>query len=133
MKVTNNQIANASTALQVLAGMTGDTVIRFRINQNVKSLAPHVEAWQESRKEIVDKYVEKNDDGQPCIDEEESTYIWQDGKKDEAVKALEELAAIETDVNVAKIKLSRLAEHVDKAIDYQVISMLDWLIDDDMD
>ena len=112
-----------------LAGLTNDTVVRFRITQLSKLFADHVAGWQEARQGIIKRFA-VHEDGQPQADAN-GLIVWQTGKADEALRAVEELGATETDLNPPKIKLSKLAASTAKPIDFQILSAMDWLIEDD--
>lgn len=128
----NIEIGGAYNALSVLGGTLKDTVLRFRIAQNLKFFDEHRDTWAKERQKIIEANTEKGEDGTPKIDGDK--YVW---TNPDAEKDVLELDRTETEVQYVPIYLSRIygdTEKNDTTIDYAALfPLLDWLIRDDIE
>lgn len=124
-KVTLNnvEIANASAALNALAGVVTDIVLGFRIVQNAKPLAEISDSYKTAHRDTI-----LHASGVTVEDEK----VKFDTPENEALAnaSLKTLAEIETEVEYYPLSLSRLASS-NVALDYGLIIPLQWMIVDD--
>lgn len=128
----NIEIGVAYNALSVLGGTLKDTVLRFRIAQNLKFFDECRDTWAKERQKIIESNTEKGEDGTPRIDGDK--YVW---TNPDAEKDVLELDRTETEVQYVPIYLSRIYGDTEKnntTIDYAALfPLLDWLIRDDIE
>lgn len=128
----NIEIGGAYNALSVLGGTLKDTVLRFRIAQNLKFFDENRDTWAKERQKIIEASTEKGEDGTPKIDGDK--YVW---TNPDAEKDVLELDRTETEVQYVPIYLSRIYGDTEKnntTIDYAALfPLLDWLIRDDIE
>lgn len=127
----NFEIDSAYNALSLLTKKTRDTVVRFRIAENIKHLSDPRETWIKERTSIIEQHTEKGEDGNPKVDG--NRFVW---SKPEAEKSVLELDNTQTEVTYVPIMLSRLCDDMDRSGSVIEISelfpLVDWLIFDDI-
>lgn len=123
--LTNAEIANASAALNALAGSVTDVVLAFRIVQNAKPLAEIAESYGKAHRDTIAQAVGANIDGEKVtFDTPENEAL--------AIAELKTLSEIETEVEYYPLSLSRLAS-TNVTINYNLIIPLQWMIVDDVE
>ena len=132
MQVTNRELLAANQVLNDVAPAISDTVVRFRFIQTGKAMAEHVKSFYEAQEGLIEKYGQKDDEGNPVPDDN-GNVIWQEGKAVDARNELAELLDAETELNVKPIALSKLAESLEAPLEYHQIEAISWLLLDDLD
>ena len=66
MEINNGQLLKVDEAFGYLASQ--ETSAWYQVTKNLQRMAKHLEAFNESRKAIIDKYAEKDEEGQLIID-----------------------------------------------------------------
>lgn len=129
--LSNRSVGDSYAALSSLGASLKDTVLRFRIAENLELLSKHRETWLKERNAIIDGNTEKDESGSPKVNGND--YVWTD---DESKQDLIDLDKAETEIQYVRIMLSKLAEDTSKhntEIDYAALfPLLGWLIWDDI-
>lgn len=98
MKLTNQQILNFLNSNI----MDKKLPIKFAyaISVNIEAIKPAFDAYNKQRVEIIEKYVKRNEDGEPVV--EDANFVFEDTIGFN--KALTELLEAEAEVNITLIK-----------------------------
>ena len=126
MKITNQQVFDSIGALQELMGTSLPITLSFKLSKVAKDMDPIIKSIEELRKKSIDKYTEKDDDGNPMTIEDQPGMV-KITDPDALSADLEELFGIEVDVNVDTIEFSSF-EASDVNIKPATLLALDWLI-----
>jgi len=129
--LSNADINAANVALNKLAGSITDIVLGFRIVQNAKPLAEIADSYNNAhRQTLIDGGAKVVGDRFDVVDGR----LQFDSPENEAAALLKlnELSAIETEVEYYPLSLSRL-ESSGVALDYNLIIPLQWMIVDDVE
>lgn len=117
VKVTMDQIMDLNNSEDFF----GDTVIplkgAYKINKIRKNIAKEADFYSSKFQEIVNKYAQKDDDGNLKFSEDGNQILIQEGMVDECNKALEELQSLEVEIENYDLSLDDLGENVECAPD----------------
>lgn len=95
-QITNEQLLAISEGLNYLSSK--ETKIWFQVLKNKKKIRSKVEEVTELRKEIIEKFSRKNEEGNPETDEKGNVFIEDVQSLNDALKKLsEETSEIELD------------------------------------
>lgn len=116
-------LLNISSTLGQYAQTKVSSRLAYKIMKFCKSVATDEEFYSEKKREIVDMYAIKDENGQIVVDENGIVKIIPD-KISEANVAMQELNAIEVDVPSIRFKLEELDELKMSAADMFVLDEL---------
>lgn len=95
----------------------GDTVIplkgAYKINKIKKAIEEEAGFYSTKFQEIVDKYAQKDENGEIKFSEDGSQILIQEGKIDDCNKALEDLQGMEVEIENYNLTLEDLGENVE--------------------
>ena len=95
----------------------GDTVIplkgAYKINKIKKAIEEEANFYSTKFQEIVDKYAQKDENGEIKFSEDGSQILIQEGKIDDCNKALEDLQGMEVEIENYNLTLEDLGENVE--------------------
>ena len=126
MKVKNGEIANSVESLNILSGMELPVKTSLQVAKLVNKLSVPVQEINSVRQGLVKKYgitFEKNEDGSTAIKSEV------EGNVLKFVTEIEELAILETEIVVDKIKLPTEVDGKSLEIKPSVLVTLEKFID----
>ncbi len=134
-KVKNSQLSNDSLqALNDLIDKDINAKAAFKITRIVKYLSSIVEDKVKMEKKIFDKWVQKDEDGNPVRAKDDNGDIIQDtvliSNVDEFSKEMSDLLNIENDVPYEKVKFEDLGLNTIKVKD---LIKIDYLFEDSED
>lgn len=105
MKITNNQMINSISSLRALSQKQLPIEVSYKIAKNIRNIEQDLAIYEQERKKLIDKYVEKDSEGNPKLDDN-NNYIIKD--KLNWNKDVLELLSFETDVEIEKIDIKEL-------------------------
>lgn len=105
MKITNNQMINSISSLRALSQKQLPVEVSYKIAKNIRNIEQDLAIYEQERKKLIDKYVEKDSEGNPKLDDN-NNYIIKD--KLNWNKDVLELLSFETDVEIEKIDIKEL-------------------------
>lgn len=105
MKITNNQMINSISSLRALSQKQLPIEVSYKIAKNIRNIEQDLAIYEQERKKLIDKYVEKDLEGNPKLDDN-NNYIIKD--KLNWNKDVLELLSFETDVEIEKIDIKEL-------------------------
>ena len=126
MKVKNGEIANSVESLNILSGMELPVKTSLQVAKLVNKLGGPVKEINSVRQGLIKKYgitFEKNEDGSTAIKSEV------EGNVLKFVTEIEELAILETEIVVDKIKLPTEVDGKSLEIKPSVLVTLEKFID----
>lgn len=84
----------------------------FKLNNNIKAFKPHIEAFNETRKKVVEKFATKDDEGNCIMEkvEQGENYTFDPSVHEEMSKELQDLLDITIKVDLTSIPLSTFQE-----------------------
>jgi len=124
MIIKNRQIYDSAAALQDLINIDLPIAISFKLSRITKEIDPIIISIEESRKKLIDKYAQKDEDGGfvKSTDNPDSVTLLDPAGFQ---KDLLELLEIEVEVKVDTISLSEFGHIKVKPV---TLLALDWLI-----
>lgn len=84
----------------------------YKLNKIKKAIEKESEFYQEKFQEIVDTYAQKDDNGELVFSEDGNQIMIKDGMVEECNKALEDLQALEVEIENYEFTLHDLGENV---------------------
>jgi hypothetical protein len=125
MKFTNQELLNNIGALRSVAQKQLPVKISYAIAKNISKVESELNIYNKERQKLVDKYAEKDKNGQPKIDKNNQYHIkkecLQDWNKD-----IQDLLSIEVEIDVYKFSIDLLDGFNISPVEMQV---LDCMID----
>ena len=85
----------------------------YKLNKIKKAVEKEGEFYTEKFQEIIDKYAKKDDDGNLVFSDDGNQIMIKDGMVDECNKALEDLQALEVEVDNFGLTLDDLGDDVE--------------------
>ncbi|MCC7575003.1 hypothetical protein KO361_05405 [Candidatus Woesearchaeota archaeon] len=125
MKLKNRVVIEAIPALNNLSDVKLPVKTSYVIAKNIRELSKILEDIEKIKKQVFDKWVEKDKDGNP-ISEGNKEGVFKLKKNNEFNKEMNELLDIENDVNISTVTLDDL-EGVD--LTPGTIMSIDWMIE----
>lgn len=104
MKITNREIVKIFNGIRTIEEKKLPVKLGFAINKNVKAMRGIAEAYDAERTKILDKYGQKDEDGQLEISGDE--YVLTDKKAYAA--EMNELLGIESELQVHTVTLDEI-------------------------
>jgi len=123
MKLKLTTLLEGVEALKVLTSLPLRARTSFRLAKLTKSLDSHLEIFQESRKEVIEKYQSEETD-----DNGNTKMVIPADNIEEYSKEITELISEEVEIDVPEITLDDLGNI---EIEAKHLSVLDWLIKED--
>ena len=123
-KVTNKQIIQISTALAYLSQL--DTPAWYQIGRNVKKTEKFVTEINALRTDIINKFVKKDDKGQPLYANEAKTMLDLGENQAEADKLWSDLQNEEVEIDFFQFKYDLLKDS--KINSVKVLPLIDLII-----
>ena len=125
MKFTNQELINNIGALRSIAQKQLPVKISYAIAKNISKVDSELKIYNKERQKLVDKYAEKDKNGQPKIDKNNQYHI-----KKECLttwnKDIQDLLSIEAEIDVYKFSVDLLDGFNISPLEMQV---LDCMID----
>ena len=123
MKLTNKQIIDAVPALNKLMNEKLQAKTAFTIAKNVQTLSKIVEKIENTKNEKINKWIEKDEKGNPIKDTNKNAYkLKKDNKLNEEIQTL---FKEENEINIDKINLEELK---DIKIEPNTLISINWMI-----
>lgn len=125
--LTNIELVNAATALQVLCQQEQATTPKFRLLQNKKALEAHAIEYQEFRTELLNEFGEKDEDGQIKVNDKGVVIFPTPEKQKEATEKINELNQLTVDVNYQSIVINSMTA---TGVQTDVLETLLWMFEE---
>lgn len=116
MKITVGDIVNATNALGRLMAQPMKAKASYRLAKAVKHIQPTLDAFNDTRSKLVEKYADKDGEIKP-----------DDKNFDKWVEELQEVLDEEIDIEVKQVTLASISQAEISGSDMMA---LDWLIKD---
>jgi len=100
-QITNEELLAISEGLNYLSSK--ETKIWFQVLKNKKKIKSKVDEVTELRKEIIEKFAKKDEEGKPSVDEKGNVFIDDVKSLNEALKKLSE-EKIEIEFDTATVE-----------------------------
>ena len=113
VKVTMDQIIAFRNNGDFFSGTTLPLKGAYKLNKIKKAVEKEGEFYTEKFQEIIDKYAKKDDDGNLVFSDDGNQIMIKDGMVDECNKALEDLQALEVEVDNFGLTLDDLGDDVE--------------------
>ena len=113
VKVTMDQIIAFRNNGDFLSDVSLQLKVDYKLNKIKKAVEKEGEFYTEKFQEIVDKYARKDDDGNLVFSDDGNQIMIKDGMVDECNKALEDLQALEVEVDNFGLTLNDLGDDVE--------------------
>ena len=105
MKVKNIQLVNSIGVLNKLLTCELNIKTQFNLDKNVKEIDKILESYNASRKKLIEKYCDKDEENKPLIINNQYTFK---ENLDEFNKEFNELNSIENDIKIIKFSIDEL-------------------------
>lgn len=109
MKVTNKVLLDSVTSLRKLNGLELPIKVAFLIHKNITEVEKELGNYTASRQRLIDQYTEKDEKGQPKVDEF-NNYQFKDDCISKWQSDIAELLEIETELKLQPISISDLMD-----------------------
>lgn len=103
IKMTLNELMNATPALKELSGKSFTGATTFKIARLIREVDKEIKTFEEERMKIVNKYGEKDENGELASQEDGTVKIIED-KINECNQELVDLLNAEVEINAEKLK-----------------------------
>ena len=112
VKVTMDQIIAFRNNGDFFSGVSLPLKGAYKLNKIKKAIEKEAEFYTEKFQEIVDTYAQKDDNGELVFSEDGNQIMIKDGMVEECNKALEDLQALEVEIENYEFTLRDLGENV---------------------
>lgn len=85
-----------------------DVRLAYNLKKFIKSVNEEIELFETTRKEIFEKYAEKNEDGTKKINENNEPFILQQDKIDAYIKEINDLLSIDVDIREFTLTIDKI-------------------------
>lgn len=109
MILTNREMVTFLNSVGIIKEMVLPVKASYAVSKNIKKIEKEIEAYNEERAKLLDKYGEKDEDGNLVVSEEQNIKIVPENVE-KWNKDLSELLDIEVEVDIHKLKFSVLEE-----------------------
>ena len=109
MILTNREMVTFLNSVGIIKEMALPVKASYAIAKNIKKIEKEIEVYNEERAKLLDKYGEKDEDGNLVVSEEQNIKIVPENVE-KWNKDLNELLDIEVEVDIHKLKFSVLEE-----------------------
>lgn len=103
IKMTLNELMNAAPALRELSEKSFTGATTFKIARLIREVDKEIKTFEEERMKIVNKYGEKDENGELATQEDGTVKIIED-KINECNQELVDLLNAEVEINAEKLK-----------------------------
>ncbi|WP_443660660.1 hypothetical protein [Clostridium algidicarnis] len=128
MKLSNERILNDAAALGAITNKELPVKVSYAIAKNINKIESELKVYDSEKQKLIDKYSEKGEDGKTLIDAENKIKI-QDEYLDDWNKDIEELLAIECEINIHKFHISEL-ENSNCSMTPGELMLIDYMIEE---
>lgn len=111
--VTMDQLINFRNNGDFFSNTTLPLKGAYKLNKIKKAVEKESEFYQEKFQEIVDKYAQKDENGNVIFSEDKSQIMIKDGMVDECNQALDDLQSLEVGVETYGLTLEDLGDDVE--------------------
>ena len=112
VNVTMDQIIAFRNNGDFFAGVSLPLKGAYKLNKIKKAIEKEADFYTEKFQEIVDTYAQKDDNGELVFSEDGNQIMIKDGMVEECNKALEDLQALEVEIENYEFTLRDLGENV---------------------
>lgn len=126
IKLTNERLLNDAPQLRELINRQLPIKASYAIAKNVAKIEAELKIYTGERAKLIEKYVEKEEDGKVKSDDE-GQIIFKEGCKEQWEKDIKELLAIENEVEIHKFNLAELEGHSMKPSE---LMLIDYMIEE---
>lgn len=109
MILTNREMVTFLNSVGIIKEMALPVKASYAIAKNIKKIEKEIEVYNEERAKLLDKYGEKDEEGNLVVSEEQNIKIVPENVE-KWNKDLNELLDIEVEVDIHKLKFSVLEE-----------------------
>ena len=128
MKLSNERILNDAQALGAITNKELPVRVSYAIAKNINKIESELKVYDSQKQKLIDRYSEKGEDGKTLIDAENKIKI-QDEYLDDWNKDIEELLAIECEINIHKFHISEL-ENSNCSMTPGELMLIDYMIEE---
>jgi hypothetical protein len=127
MRLSNEKIVNDSAVLARMANRELPVKVSYSIAKNLKKLESELKIYNAEKNKLIEKYSNKDEQGKTIVDENNHVII-QEGHIDDWNKEIEELLAIENEIEIHKFSIDDLSGY---NITPSELMTIDYMIDED--
>ena len=124
MKIKNEALVNSVQVLRKLNNAELPVRVSYKLAKNIKSIEKELNIYEEEKQKFINKYCEKDDEGNNKINEDGTIKIIDTEKWNKDIK---ELLDIEAEINIEKINIDELGKS-DFKITPSELSLIDYMI-----
>lgn len=124
MKIKNEVLVNSVQVLRKLNNAELPVRVSYKLAKNIKSIEKELNIYEEEKQKFINKYCEKDDEGNNKINEDGTIKIIDTEKWNKDIK---ELLDIEAEINIEKINIDELAKS-DLKLTPAELALIDYMI-----
>ena len=124
MKIKNEALVNSVQVLRKLNNAELPVRVSYKLAKNIKSIEKELNIYEEEKQKFINKYCEKDDEGNNKINEDGTIKIIDTEKWNKDIK---ELLDIEAEINIEKINIDELAKS-DLKLTPAELTLIDYMI-----
>jgi len=124
MKIKNEALVNSVQVLRKLNNAELPVRVSYKLAKNIKSIEKELNIYEEEKQKFINKYCEKDDEGNNKINEDGTIKIIDTEKWNKDIK---ELLDIEAEINMEKINIDELGKS-DFKITPSELSLIEYMI-----
>lgn len=124
MKLKNEVLVNSVQVLRKLNNAELPVRVSYKLAKNIKSIEKELNIYEEEKQKFINKYCEKDDEGNNKINEDGTIKIIDTEKWNKDIK---ELLDIEAEINIEKINIDELAKS-DLKLTPAELALIDYMI-----
>lgn len=128
MILTNREMVTFLNSVGIIKEMVLPVKASYAVSKNIKKIEKEIEAYNEERAKLLDKYGEKDENGNLVVSEEQNIKILPENVKNWN-EDLSELLDIEVEVDIHKLKFSVLEES-GMGMSISGIQSIDFMLED---
>lgn len=128
MILTNREMVTFLNSVGIIKEMVLPVKASYAISKNIKKIEKEIEVYNEERAKLLDKYGEKDENGNLVVSEEQNIKIAPENVE-KWNKDLSELLDIEVEVDIHKLKFSVLEES-GMGMSISGIQSIDFMLED---
>ena len=128
MILTNREMVTFLNSVGIIKEMVLPVKASYAVSKNIKKIEKEIEAYNEERAKLLDKYGEKDENGNLVVSEEQNIKILPENVKNWN-EDLSELLDIEVEVDIHKLNFSVLEES-GMGMSISGIQSIDFMLED---
>lgn len=113
VKLKYYEINNSEKPLSEISGLDLPIMMSFNIYNNMKNIEKPLEFYRKKITELVQSHCEKDEEGNPVINEDGSLMVLK-SKRDELTRKCTELEHLEVEVDITKINKKNFIESINE-------------------